>query len=68
MKLYDESWLNYQKAKGEESLQAYMADLTDMQEHVLPYLQSFCSLEERAPEKLVEPTTVSKSEMKAGKR
>ena len=28
-----------------------MADLTDMQEHVLPYLQSFCSLEEKAPEK-----------------
>lgn len=67
MKLHDESWLNYQKAKGEESFQAYMADLTDMQEHVLPYMQSFCSLEERAPERLVEPTTVSKLEMDAGK-
>ena len=52
MKLNDESWLNYQKAKGEESFQAYMADLTDMQEHVLPYLQSFCSLEEKAPERV----------------
>lgn len=52
MKLHDESWLNYQKGKGEESFQAYMADLTDMQEHVLPYLQSFCSLEEKAPEKV----------------
>lgn len=52
MKLHDESWLNYQKAKGEESFQAYMADLTNMQEHVLPYLQSFCSLEEKAPEKV----------------
>lgn len=52
MKLHDESWLNYQKAKGEESFQAYMADLTDMQEHVLPYLQSFCSLEEKAPERV----------------
>lgn len=51
MKLHDESWLNYQKGKGEEAFQAYMADLTDMQEHVLPYLQSFCSLEEKAPEK-----------------
>ena len=40
MKLHDESWLNYQKGKGEESFQAYLADLTDMQEHVLPYLQS----------------------------
>ena len=52
IKLHDESWLNYQKAKGEESFQAYMADLTDMQEHVLPYLQSFCSLEEKAPERV----------------
>ena len=52
MKLHDESWLNYQKGKGEKSFQAYMADLTDMQEHVLPYLQSFCSLEEKAPEKV----------------
>ena len=52
MKLHDESWLNYQKGKGEESFQAYMADLTDIQEHVLPYLQSFCSLEEKAPERV----------------
>ena len=52
MKLHDESWMNYQRGKGEESFQAYMADLTDMQEHVLPYLQSFCSLEEKAPEKV----------------
>ena len=50
MKLTDESWLSYQQSKGEESFQAYMADLTDMREHVLPYLQSFCSLEERAPD------------------
>ena len=27
--------------------QKYMEDLTDMQNHVLPYLQSFCSLEEK---------------------
>ena len=27
MKLHDESWLNYQKGKGEEAFQAYMADL-----------------------------------------
>lgn len=67
MKLHDESWLNYQKGKGEESFQAYMAELTDMQEHVLPYLQSFCSLEEKAPERSIEPTMMSKSEVKAGK-
>lgn len=52
MKLHDESWLNYQRGKGEESFQAYMSDLTDMQEHVLPYLQSFCSLEEKEPERI----------------
>lgn len=67
MKLHDESWLNYQKGKGEEFFQAYMADLTDMQEHVLPYLQSFCSLEEKAPERSIESTMMSKSEVKAGK-
>ena len=27
--------------------QKYMENLTDMQNHVLPYLQSFCSLEEK---------------------
>lgn len=54
LRLHDESWLNYQKGKGEESYQSYMKDLTDMQEHVLPYLQSFCSLEERTPEKVDE--------------
>lgn len=53
MKLTDESWLDYQKTKGEEVFTSYMADLTDMQEHVLPYLQSFCSLEEKTPEKEV---------------
>ena len=59
MKLHDESWLNYQKGKGEEAFQAYLADLTDMQEHVLPYLQSFCSLEERALEKVEGPVKSS---------
>lgn len=63
----DESWLSYQKSKGEETFQAYMAELTDMQEHVLPYLQSFCSLEEKGPERFAESITVSKSEMETGK-
>lgn len=52
LRLHDESWLNYQRGKGEESFQSYVKDLTDMQEHVIPYLQSFCNLEERAPEKV----------------
>ena len=44
MKLTDESWISYQQGKGNEEYQKYMEDLTDMQNHVLPYLQSFCSL------------------------
>lgn len=59
MKLHDESWLNYQKGKGEEAFQAYMMDLTDIQEHVLPYLQAFCSLEERTPERVLTPVQES---------
>ena len=47
MKLSDESWLNYQKSKGEESFRSYIEDITAMQEHVIPYLQSFCSLEKK---------------------
>lgn len=47
MKLTDEYWINYQKGKGSEEFQKYMEDLTDMQNHVLPYQQSFCNLEEK---------------------
>ena len=45
MKLTDESWISYQQGKGNEEYQKYMEDLTDMQNHVLPYLQRVCSLE-----------------------
>ena len=47
MKLTDEYWINYQKGKGSEEFQKYMEDLTDMHNHVLPYQQSFCNLEEK---------------------
>lgn len=47
LKLTDESWIGYLKNKGNEEFQKCMEDLTDMQNHVLPYLQSFCSLEEK---------------------
>ena len=40
MKLTDESWISYQQGKDNEEYQKYMEDLTDMQNHVLPYLQS----------------------------
>ena len=52
MKLTDEYWINYQKGKGSEEFQKYMEDLTDMQNHVLPYLQSFCNLEEKGRHRL----------------
>lgn len=57
MKLNDESWINYQKSKGEEVFRSYIEDITDMQEHVIPYLQSFCTLEEKAPVKSIEVIT-----------
>ena len=44
-----------------------MADFTDMQEHVLPYLQSFCSLEEKESGTSEKPVIVSKSEMESEK-
>ena len=47
MKLTDENWLSFMKNKGNEEFQKYLEELTDMQDHVLPYLQSFCSLEEK---------------------
>ena len=40
LKLTDESWIGYLKNKGNEEFQKCMEELTDMQNHVLPYLQS----------------------------
>ena len=62
MKLTDEYWINYQKGKGSEEFQKYMEDLTDMQNHVLPYLQSFCSLEEKGVKERREQQVAEKNE------
>ena len=62
MRLTDESWINYQKGKGNEEFQKYMEDLTDMQNHVLPYLQSFCSLEEKGVQERREQKIAEKNE------
>lgn len=62
MRLTDESWINYQKGKGNEEFQKYMEDLTDMQNHVLPYLQSFCSLEEKGVQERREQQVADKKE------
>ena len=65
MRLTDESWINYQKGKGNEEFQKYMEDLTDMQNHVLPYLQSFCSLEERGVQERREQLVADKKESRS---
>ena len=36
----DENWLAYKRGQGQEAYDKYIADLTDLREHVLPYLQS----------------------------
>ena len=65
MKLTDEYWINYQKGKGSEEFQKYMEDLTDMQNHVLPYLQSFCNLEEKGVKERREQQIADKKESRA---
>ena len=62
MKLTDEYWINYQKGKGSEEFQKYMEDLTDMQNHVLPYLHSFCNLEEKGVKERREQQVTEKNE------
>ena len=62
MKLTDESWISYQQGKGNEEYQKYMEDLTDMQNHVLPHLQSFCSLEEKGVKERREQQVAEKNE------
>ena len=68
MKLTDEYWINYQKGKGSEEFQKYMEDLTDMQNHVLPYLQSFCNLEEKGVKKRREQQIAERYEGRADER
>ena len=47
---------------GKGEYQKYMEDLTDMQNHVLPYLQSFCSLEEKGVKERREQQVAEKNE------
>ena len=42
-----------------------MEDLTDMQNHVLPYLQSFCNLEEKGVKERREQQIVERNEGRA---
>lgn len=52
--LGSDSWREYMQQSDPEHIGEYMQTLQDTQEHVLPYLQQFCSLEERAPAVVVE--------------
>ena len=65
MKLTDESWISYQQGKGNEEYQKYMEDLTDMQNHVLPYLQSFCNLEGQGVKERREQQVAERNEGRA---
>ena len=42
-----------------------MEDLTDMQNHILPYLQSFCSLEEKGVQERREQQVADKKESRS---
>ena len=47
---------------------AQMEDLTDMQNHVLPYLQSFCNLEEKGVKERREQQIAERYEGRADER
>ena len=52
----------YPEKMTTEQLAEAMEDLTDMQNHVLPYLQSFCSLEEKGVKERREQQVAEKNE------
>ncbi|MDO5390323.1 MAG: YodL domain-containing protein [Eubacteriales bacterium] len=55
--LHNQAWLDYKKGQGADNFQSYMAELRDTQEHALPYLQQFVSLEERGSAAIAEEST-----------
>ena len=65
--LNSQTWLDYKKAQGAESFQNYVAELHDTQEHVLPYLQQYLSLEERGGIDILEEGTKEVSSGKESK-
>lgn len=52
--LHNQAWLDYKKGQGADNFQSYIAELRDTQEHALPYLQQFISLEERGSTAIAE--------------
>ena len=65
--LHNQDWLDYKKGQGADNFQSYIAELRDTQEHALPYLQQFVSLEERESTAIVEESTKATPSGKEGK-
>ena len=55
--MHNQSWLDYKKGQGADNFQSYIAELRDTQEHALPYMQQFVSLEERGSTSIAEEST-----------
>lgn len=55
--LHNQAWLDYKKGQGADNFQSYIAELRDTQEHALPYLQQYVSLEERGSTAIAEEST-----------
>ena len=65
--LHNQAWLDYKKGQGADNFQSYIAELRDTQEHALPYLQPFISLEERGSTSIAEESTKTTSSGKESK-
>ena len=65
--LHNQAWLDYKKGQGADNFQSYIAELRDTQEHALPYLQQFISLEERGSKSIAEESTKTASSSKESK-
>lgn len=65
--LHNQAWLDYKKGQGADNFQSYMAELCDTQEHALPYIQQYCSLEERGSTAIAEETTQATTSVKESK-
>lgn len=50
-RMKDDAWLSFMKNKGEDAYEQYIMEQENLTEHVLPYLQTYCSLEEQEPVK-----------------
>ena len=55
--LHNQAWLDYKKGQGADKFQSQMAELRDTEEHALPQLHQFVSLEERGSTAIAEEST-----------